>query len=1024
MTLLLAIIPSIMALSPTCPPDCTSADAPDLISTDPDLAYTLDPIYTIETLGDEFLGTRPQIAYDYFKDNPNKMIVYRKGATNYFLSSKKPDRTLMKKYLQIISVTMYGKDFDVARKYLSSSSFSSIDDRNIIANLILTNSQLTSKDKALAKKYLTKNGGKYINQDSKGKIVFAKYLKSEGVDVRVIKGNVVSFTSDGKLKCKGSSINVYELKKGGAKDKYAMKVASDGKLILILKKKEIKTVKKTEKEVKEEREKVKTLGRTARGFLNMFGMGDTLISDEDIDEFAEKRVSDERIVEVEKTDDIPLEGDVRVNGETGTISLKKGKIREINVRNAEDVTFTGKTFTGRIGEVEGVEFEQEKIINFDSGKEEKKFPVITVHDKYAFIYTAPGDEDKPAREKKVSRITPVIEGYGAKIKRIKNTKIGSYDKIAIDPKTNEEYTRTYQADLDIPGGESSIQLAGEFVVDDYDNIDKRRNIYLSSTSDSLALNEVTIPALEGHRLRVFMPNQEKEMTSPKYLSQDFIGFTDDGIVTHGNGVSTTLTPSALVQHEYALTGTSNDVMELPSRGFYRTGDRGKKGSRTYDAITQIQRVVGAKETGVYDKKTANKVKEWQSKQVNQRDALNLKGIADDGFFGTESLRTLLDTNEGSITSLTSSSDSETTVRFKKGKLITDVFGDSTVRKGKEVFKHSPPKIVGMNRDKGEVMLDEINTALSERVQEETSVFKGKVEKLVGEDPYNLDVSYPMDIRAGISVFPEDRITADEFYVFNNYFNFDARKKARDDSEFNAVAALGNDIDFIDAFVNPDLIEQQGGVVKIHPDFKDMVDDGKLRVLYVPGASKEYKSSGKISNLNFDTNGVLPDDRITKRSLPRKYMTDDGQEIEVEIVVAYTAKEAEEQYALGGFDVFHLSSHTWGGKYPGFSLGKKDLDKVNRGVFRPWAVPETKTMKRDQKPKLISISGCMARERVGKELDRSTHRILTQSKVGKDAGTVVLTGLLTGRSPAEIAYISAVEEGASRSSYKYLKPGEI
>ena len=49
-------------------------------------------------------------------------------------------------------------------------------------------------------------------------------------------------------------------------------------------------------------------------------------------------------------------------------------------------------------------------------------------------------------------------------------------------------------------------------------------------------------------------------------------------------------------------------------------------------------------------------------------------------------------------------------------------------------------------------------------------------------------------------------------------------------------------------------------------------------------------------------------------------------------------------------------------------------------------------------------------------------ITTERSISGDSATIVLNGLLTGRSGKEIAYISDIEEGTRKGAYVYKKDG--
>ncbi|MBT4540077.1 hypothetical protein HOC35_01060 [Candidatus Woesearchaeota archaeon] len=1014
-----------LALNPGCPPDCSIADVPDLIFTDPDLAYSFDPEYTITTLGDEFLKTRPQIAYSYFKANPNKMLFYPEGAKNYFLETKNPDRVLMKKYLRgfMLPLSISGDNHKVARKYLNDVNFNDLNDREILASHLLTLHPLTSKDRAITKKYLIKNNGKYINNDIQGKIIFSKYLRAEGVDVNAISGNIISFSSDGKLKCKGSTINVYDLKKGSAKDKYAMEVTSNGKLKLILKYKKEKEIEvfKTAKEKEVAKKALAGLGKGWNDFVGAYGDNEIVqaltIEEETLESVGDEFAESKKIVEEDLRKAIPLEGDIKINGDNGRISIKKGKIREINVRDARDIEVGPSSFTGRIGEVEGIEFEREKVDI--AGKKVRVPPIITVHDKYATAYNI-----QSGGATRVHRVAPIIEGHGAKIKKVKATTIGGYEYYTTD---NKGITKVKSYGPDPYRGRKGIYLEGEFIVDDYDDVSSSRRLYLySGKSDekTLSVNGVEITPHNKFATRLFFPNQEKIMKKPLYSTSEYVGFTKDGIITHGKNVKTSMSPGAYVQHEKALGRNVKDFMDFPSRGYFSPGDKASKGSRKYNDILNIQKVVGSKQTGVYDKQTSAKVKDWQETQV-----LDGNKIGVDGFFGQESLNAILSSSQGRIVVEGKSTDAEVKIKFEKGEIISDIFGDTNVRKGRELYKHTSIKFAEASNGKQEAPLELIKKSFEDKPKGDTGP-TSKLEKVVAVDPdKEKEVTFPITFRQDKSIYPSERVSESEYNLYRRYFDFPSRKAliSGEDSVEKLIGPTispSTDLDFVDAFVNPDLIKEQGGYIELHPDFENMVDDGKIRILYAPGASREKQSGGRIVPMTYDSNGVLADDRKIKRSSPKKYKTKDGSDVEVEMTVVYTAQDAANEFAKGGYDVFHTSSHTYGGRYSGFSFST-DEEGIKRGVFRPWNYPAIKKLNNDQKPALVSISGCMSERRTGSKLrglGRGVNTITTERSISGDSATIVLNGLLTGRSGKEIAYISDIEEGTRKGAYVYKKDG--
>lgn len=976
-SILLTLSLNLSAYAAPCPPTCNEMELITLAATNPQAAYNTNSELSVKVTSGKILDNH-DIAHDYFTKHPEKMKEYRKFAQNYFMTKGKINSKLMKTYLSK-DVTIHDEqDLWIARKYLQSNTFKDSTDRTIFKFYMRDVKAMTAQDKTIAKSFFTAENGKYINENTQNvRELFKKYLKAEGVEVVAINGPIKSFTRDGTLSGKNAKVNIYNLKEK-AGFSYALKVESDGSLALSQTQFEIK---KKEETVKKEKLKQEQMGTSKWDVVWSVLTGEsgeeffTKKSKEKMKEAPKTEISEEFVTTYEPgfypTDvKVPFEGDLKI-GEAGGLNLKEGSLSNVDVKGAEDVTVSSNgirtIISGKFKEVAGVELEESSYLRIH-----KLTPPA-----------AEGSKQKIA-------LLPMIEGYAVDgnvptIKRINAKKITGYNEF------NEETGNAEYLLGDIYGHSNGIPLAGKFNIKDYDNINPQRHVLVPMWGDinpPLTLNDVTIyPTKRGYYTHIYFPNNPSKL---EQKSERYVEFTKEGVVVSGADTNVIVKPSGIIKNELAATGKTKGLISFPSKGYFKVGDKDKEGESN---IKKIQGFVGAPQTGVYDQATYEKVYGWQ---MNKQ--LDGKQPKVDGLFGKQTLQTYLQNTQGNIKIITLEDLHHARISFEEGKLKIKSFGNVNVDVGKKKYSFSiePPMQELASQEITEVK------AVSAEAPEEPHV-KQNVELLAGfnPNPFNNDITLDYNIEKGNTAYPVDLLSYyDSYYKFLPYYQFDRKQ---------IYQQTGN---FIDTLINPELIKDG---VEVNPQFKDLVKDGKLKVVYLAGRSNE----GSKGVLDHDTNILLPETEPTipeKKVFTKKFKTKEGEEINVEVITLWTQQQLEEELKKSEdnkdyVDYLQLSGHSESWSTQRVNLGE------GRGYFSSKDLTGEKHKKIYHAPKLVGISSCVATKRVVPGIQQNLidgqhsnfFAALHQSK--KDIGTTILGGLLTGKSSKEINEIANAESKA-------------
>ncbi|MBI4983659.1 hypothetical protein HZC32_03375 [Candidatus Woesearchaeota archaeon] len=910
-----------------------------LTRTNPLEAYKKDPEFAIAYTGGVILENF-DIAKDYFAKNPQEMFTYTEYARSYLLTEGKFDKNLMKQYLFGCNF-IDKKDFNIARKYLSSSKFGTSEERKVF---VLYYSKLESqniKDRSIAKNFFTNENGRYINEEPEGKKLFTKYLKSEGVNILAINGPVKSFDRKGLLQGKNGGVNINEFVKTEVKDKYALKVEQNGELILVSQ--------KTDEKLKETRTKIEELGTKWNKVTKELGLDFLNVEPETVE-----KISDKVIVR-QPVGNVPFEGYLKMDQESAKLKLKEGSIKHVGVKEAEEVEVTKDGFIGKFKELSKIQFKEPSYVNVDAG----------------YVYEEPDG---------IYRSIPILEGLATskgEVPTIERIDYGEYEGYTFfDEKKGKEIKVNSPTIYNEP---ADISLAGNFNIEDYNAIDTKRHIIVSPNSARgkvLSLNGVYIYPDKIYYTPIYLPNQE---IPEEELSDRFVKFDSKSIVVSGKDNGIILNPSALIKNEFAATGKTNSLIDFPERGYFAKGDASENGKSEED-INNVQKIVGAKVTGIYDQQTYNKVREWQKNQK-----LDGKQISVDGLFGKQSLQAHLQNNEGNIAISTYNDFHKGKISAEQGKIKIENSGITRTQVGKKIYNTY-----------------ETSPSDPKTTTKTTPKKKNELSQVVGLDPSKKDITLDYEIKTSDMVFPNELKDSPKLdnQVLTSYFQFDRK----------AIYQQTNN--FIDTLVNPELIKNG---VEINPKFEDMADDGKIKMLYLAGKSNE--GDGVI--LDHDTNILIPEtgepQKPPKEKIyTKKLKTKGGQEVEVEVDVVYNQEQFQKIYESGDVDIVHVSSHSNSWRTQRLYLGPyQEITKGER-YFSTLDLKNKLKGKTFHKPELISIRSCVATKRVlpgFKELQKGveTNYIVAKGKPTQDIGTTILGGVLSGKSPEEITAIANAEQ---------------
>ncbi|MFH1440344.1 MAG: hypothetical protein ABIG89_07270 [Candidatus Woesearchaeota archaeon] len=981
-----------LSASAVCPPKCSQAELIQLVQTDPKAAYNVDQFQTVIYTGGTVLDD-PALAKDFFRKNPGQMMVYRSQAQKYLLRKGKIDSKLMQIYLQQ-GVYIDNNDFNIARRYLKLSKFDTSADKKIFQTYLTKLKSLSATDRSIAKRYFTKSNGKLINENAETRKLFSKYLKSEGVDSYGILGPVKSFSNDGVLNGKNGAININDYI-GKNREYYAIKVVEDGSIRVVSKQKQTKTIPvydavASAQQLKEAGE----ISKRVEGYkfmMKYLGMNpsDYEYIGEMEGKIALKIVPVIKETETETVRSVGLDftGDLKLDQETGKFKMSKGTLRAVKVKGGSDITFGSKAFTGKFEEVQGIEFASPTHVTVDD-------------------YYKVGSEEKIVNGRKTnSRARPEIrilqseDGTPATVKRIKYEPYGDYTYIDSDGSEVDYVSEKIDKGV--------LEVKGAFNLNKYSQADTKVKLVVPRSKDdpmdnALTINDVTVLPHDKSGTKIFFPEQKVGYDEQSNL---FVKFTKDGIMSAGQEVRVKINPAALVKNEIANGKWGTEMMILPSRGYFTDGDYPKQGTGAYDSLIRVQRAVGADETGVYDKQTIAKVKEWQSKTI-----LDGRKIKVDGRFGRQSLLAYLQNTQGTIDLKTQKTFYHSSVKAKDGKIQITGFGNVDVTAGRKVYAFKSE--TELDEEEGAEKLSESldNDKLDEGDEDEPTVTKAEfagfgLYKVPGLNPSQAakDVTVPLEFEAGNVLLPQKHFQAIIDRTNPRFMPY---------YRFNRQTAYEQSGNFIDSLVNPELVAEG---VEIRQEYMDMIQDGKLRVLYVAGKRDEASAT-----IYHDANILIPEGPEELSSPSTKRFTkqypikgSDGKQLDVEVVVAYSQAQAEQELAKGGVDVFTISSHST--SYGQFSLYHRTRGGINPNVFSNY-VDSNPTLS------LVSTSACLSKGRIYPKLKSAlgpqTDFLLTQTRVGKDATSTVLAGILTGQSKQDIARIANAEEKAA--SYVVIK----
>ncbi|MEK6937666.1 MAG: hypothetical protein AABX04_01340 [Nanoarchaeota archaeon] len=119
----------------------------------------------------------------------------------------------------------------------------------------------------------------------------------------------------------------------------------------------------------------------------------------------------------------------------------------------------------------------------------------------------------------------------------------------------------------------------------------------------------------------------------------------DKVQASGEGFSVSTTAQGLISQEEQVTSDYLGYLKLPKRGYFQQGDSSPD-------VALLQRIVGLKETGVYDATTEEAVSKWQASAYSQTGVCggNIVGskCVGDGKFGLRSREAYLKINNGKI----------------------------------------------------------------------------------------------------------------------------------------------------------------------------------------------------------------------------------------------------------------------------------------------------------------------------------------------------------------------------------------
>ncbi|MBS3121481.1 hypothetical protein J4434_01175 [Candidatus Woesearchaeota archaeon] len=971
-SILLSLLLSLTVYAAPCPPTCNEMELITLAATNPQAAYNTNSELSVKVTSGKILDNH-DIAHDYFTKHPDKMKEYKKFAQNYFLTKGKINKNLMKKYLSAYVTTHDEQDLWIARKYLRGNNFKDATDRTIFRFFMRDLKTLSGEDKVTAKNFFTAENGKYINENIQNvRELFARYLKAEGVQVTGINGPIKAFTRDGTLKGKNAQVNIYNLKEK-AGFTYALKVESDGSLALtqtqfgIKQKEEFKITEKAKQE---------QMGTSKWSALWSVLSGESeaeffmRTSKEKQKETTETEISEGIVTTYEpgfySTDvKVPFEGDLELT-DGGKLKLKQGKIRHVDVKGAEDVTADARSFSGKFKEVAGVEFKSPSHVKVHT----VLLPDEDNPQKKTVYYNLEGEQADDGGVPIIGKITP----YTFK----------DYTQFS---ETNGQDVPE-EVKVDFAGGidNNGVILSGNYLINDYNAINPKRNIVAPPHGTSLTLNGVTIYPEEQHYTRILFPNKP---VTEELKSENYVAFTEEGVIVNGAGTKALITPTGLVQNELAATGKTTGLVKFPQKGYFSVGD---KDSGESDNIKKIQGFVGVPQTGVYDQTTYDKVFQWQIGH-----SLNGRYIKPDGLFGKQTLMTYLQNNEGDIILSTSvnSNYNQGKVSYEEGKIKIDTQGDlESVRVGAKEYAVKTSKR-GMDQQLavGESVPVDIESP-------DGAVTEHQLDQVPGLNPFFAakEVGIPYELNVGKLSSDVDSETKTVVQDPNalKYYQFDRQA---------IYAQTGN---FIDTLINPELVKEG---VEINPEFKEMVKDGKLRVVYLAGKGDEGKLTlDHDTNILHTTSSGLQEPAQTPlpQTFTKVYTQKDGTPIDVEVVVVWSQKQVTDELKQEGTDVFHISSHSRSIEKQGFFLGK------GRSILDTKALASHS--KEYKRPQLVSVRSCISTKRTLPGLKAmfkqsqgpQTTYLAAVHKPGADIGTTLLGGLLTGKSLKDIKDIANLE----------------